>query len=106
LIEVARYGVSCREKIGSRTRRNGSQMREARLRPEFADLYPTLTPGQWEPAALIAEVVLARFLLLEISETPIQDRILNEEHFEFRGETPDGTPRIPRTSRSADRGDE
>ena len=35
-------------------------MREARLRPEFADLYPTLTPGQWEPAARVAEAVLAR----------------------------------------------
>jgi hypothetical protein len=81
-------------------------MREARLRPEFADLYPTLTPGQWEPAARVAEVVLARLLLLEISEAPLQDRILNEEHFEFRGETPDGAPRIPRTSRAADREEE
>jgi hypothetical protein len=63
-------------------------MREARLRPEFADLYPTLIPGQWESAARIAEVVLARLLLLEISEVPIQDRVLNEEHFEFRGDVP------------------
>ena len=61
-------------------------MREARLRSEFAHLYPTLTPGQWEPAARIAEVVLARLLLLEISEAPVKDRVLNEEHFEFRGE--------------------
>ena len=63
-------------------------MREARLRPEYADLYPTLTPGQWEPAARVAEVVLARLLLLEISDAPLQDRVLPEEHFEFRGETP------------------
>jgi hypothetical protein len=48
---------------------------------------------------------LARLLLLEISEAPLQDRILNEEHFEFRGETPDGAPRIPRTSRAPDRGE-
>ena len=82
----------------------GSGMREARLRPEFADLYPTLTPGQWEPAARVAEVVLARLLLLEISEAPFQDRILNEEHFEFRGETPDGAPRHTH-SRVADEGD-
>jgi hypothetical protein len=79
-------------------------MREARLRSEFADLYPTLTPGQWEPAARVAEVVLARLLLLEISEAPLHDRILNEEHFEFRGETPDGAPRHAR-SRAADEGD-
>jgi hypothetical protein len=70
-------------------------MREARLRPEFADLYPTLTPGQWEPAARVAEVVLARLLLLQISEAPLQDRLLDERHFEFRGETPDGNPRQP-----------
>jgi hypothetical protein len=49
-------------------------------------------------------VVLARLLLLEISEAPLHDRILNEEHFEFRGETPDGAPRHPR-SRAADEGE-
>lgn len=77
-------------------------MREARLRPEFADLYPTLTPGQWEPAARIAEVVLARFLLMQISEAPLQDRVLDERHFEFRGETPDGAPRMAPGSRAGD----
>jgi hypothetical protein len=76
-------------------------MREARLRPEFAQLYPTLTPGQWEPAARVAEAVLARLLLLEISEAPLQDRVLNEQHFDFRGESPDGSP--PGPSRAADR---
>jgi hypothetical protein len=76
-------------------------MREARLRPQYADLYPTLTPGLWEPAARVAEVVLARLLLLEISDTP--DRVLPEEHFEFRGETPDGTPRPGARGRSVDR---
>jgi diadenosine tetraphosphate (Ap4A) HIT family hydrolase len=81
----------------------GSRMREARLRPEFAHLYPTLTPGQWEPAARVAEVVLARLLLLEISEAPMHDRVLNEEHFEFRGETPDGAPRSSAASRAADK---
>jgi hypothetical protein len=77
-------------------------MREARLRPEFADLYPTLVPGQWEPAARVAEAVLARLLLMEISEAPPQDRILNEEHFEFRGEAPDSTPGL-KGMRAADR---
>jgi hypothetical protein len=81
-------------------------MREARLRPEFAELYPTLTPGQWEPAARVAEAVLARLLLLEISEAPLQDRTLNEKHFEFRGETPDGAPRRSGVSRAVDRAEE
>lgn len=78
-------------------------MREARLRQEFADLYPTLIPGQWEPAARVAEAVLARALLLEISEAPLKERVLNEDHFEFRGETPDGTPRASQGARTADR---
>jgi hypothetical protein len=78
-------------------------MREARLRPEFAHLYPTLTPGQWEPAARIAEVVLARLLLLEISEAPIQDRVLKEEHFEFRGDPPEWPPKAGGSSRAEDR---
>ena len=77
-------------------------MREARLRAEFADLYPTLTPGQWEPAARVAEAVLARLLLLEISEAPLQDRVLTEEHFEFRGEAPGGAPGASEGSRAAD----
>lgn len=80
-------------------------MREARLRPEFAHLYPTLTPGQWEPAARVAEAVLARLLLMEITDAPVQDRVLTEEHFEFRGETPDGAPRPPGGGRPKDRSD-
>jgi hypothetical protein len=78
-------------------------MREARLRPEFAHLYPTLTPSQWEPAARIAEVVLARLLLLEISDAPIQDRVLTEEHFEFRGDAPASSPGNTGSSRVEDR---
>ncbi|HXE58791.1 MAG TPA: hypothetical protein VNK43_12380 [Gemmatimonadales bacterium] len=68
-------------------------MREARLRPEFAHLYPGLTPGKWEPAARIAEAVLSRLRLLELSEVPAQDRVLNEEHFEFRGSAISVEPR-------------
>ena len=60
-------------------------MREARLRPEFAHLYPGLTPGQWESAARIAEAVLANLMLQEMAEAPASERVLPEEHFEFRG---------------------
>lgn len=77
-------------------------MREARLRPEYADLYPALTPGQWEPAARVAEAVLARLLLLEISDAPLQDRLLREEHFEFRGDPPEAPPGAAGKTRSAD----
>jgi hypothetical protein len=60
-------------------------MREARLRSEFAHLYPGLTPGEWEPAARIAEAVLANLMLQEMAEAPAAERVLPEEHFEFRG---------------------
>jgi hypothetical protein len=74
-------------------------MREARLRPEFADQYPELTPGQWEPAARIAEVVLARYLLQRMTDAP-GDR-LDENHFEFRGGA--GPDRVESRERAADR---
>jgi len=68
-------------------------MREARLRPEFAQLYPVLTPGEWEPAARIAEAVLANLLLRAMTDTPSPDRLLPEAHFEFRGGAPQGRRR-------------
>jgi hypothetical protein len=51
----------------------------------------------------VAEAVLARLLLLEGSDGPLQDRVLLEEHFEFRGVSPDGAPRAPGSARTADR---
>ncbi len=74
-------------------------MREARLRPEFAALYPGLTPGQWEPAARIAQAVLANMFLHEIGDAPLPDR-LNETHFEFRGGAE--APRADRGDRASD----
>jgi hypothetical protein len=62
-------------------------VREARLRPEFAELYPGLEPGAWEDATILAEQVLS-------------DRVLATEHFEFRGGDPAGRPPIARTRRT------
>ena len=78
-------------------------MREARLRPEFAQFYPELTPGQWEPAARIAEFVLARYLLQRMTESDSTDRALDESHFEFRGGA--DPERGPARERAADRSD-
>jgi hypothetical protein len=75
-------------------------MREARLRPEFADLYPELIPGHWEPASRIVEVVLARYLLQKMADTPVADRALTEAHFEFRGGA--DPPRSQRRARAVD----
>ncbi|HEX5576179.1 MAG TPA: hypothetical protein VFX42_09920, partial [Gemmatimonadales bacterium] len=53
------------------------QSREARLRPEFANLYPGLRPDEWASAAVMADRVLADSLLRG-SETAIRGRVLLE----------------------------
>jgi hypothetical protein len=60
--------------------------REARLKREFAGLYPGLKPGVWYNAAWLSARLFAR--------TPCDGRaesmanIVNEKHFEFRGGRP------------------
>jgi hypothetical protein len=58
--------------------------REARLKPEFAELYPPLDAGQWLPAA----VASARMLLWQTRQrgtTGLGMRTLDPRHFDFRG---------------------
>lgn len=59
-------------------------IREARLKPEFAHLYPPVSAGVWTPAAEVG----ARMLFWHLQLTGIVrlgERLLVEEHFEFRG---------------------
>jgi hypothetical protein len=61
-----------------------STARQARLKPEFAALYPPLTADVWEPAAEIG----ARELLWQVQQKGTEalgTRLLDERHFEFRG---------------------
>jgi hypothetical protein len=60
-------------------------VREARLKAEFAHLYPPLQPGQWESAALMADRVVAWLLRQPDRGYVAPDRVLRSEHFEFRG---------------------
>jgi hypothetical protein len=92
------------------------ERREARLKPEFAQLYPPIEAGHWELAGVIADRVLA-WLLNAHSDYVSVDRVLTKEHFEFRGisvtssDAPrsrirvgDGTPlssSVPTSARSA-----
>jgi len=58
--------------------------RECRLKPEFADEYPQLEAGVWEPAAEMG----AKLLLWQVQQqgtAALASRILDERHFEFRG---------------------
>jgi hypothetical protein len=59
-------------------------VREARLRPEWASLYPGLEAGVWMVAAELVPLVL-RHRLQERSTWEFTRRILVEEHFDFRG---------------------
>lgn len=58
-------------------------IREARLRVEYASLYPGVEPGVWLPATTVGQ----RLLLwhLATAATPQGERLMAEEHFEFRG---------------------
>jgi hypothetical protein len=58
-------------------------IREARLRPEFADLYPAVEAGVWLPATTVGQKLLLWHLAKAVS--PQGERLMGEEHFEFRG---------------------
>ena len=77
------------------------EVREARLRPEFAPMYPGLEPCTWQDAATLAEQMLTEHLLQPSPGYMLSERVLSKEHFEFRGGISGSRPRISRT-RSTD----
>jgi hypothetical protein len=74
-------------------------VREARLKPEFADEYPGMTPGVWLPVRELARLLLERVYARRREGRPA--RTFDPTHFEFRGG--DTSPRRPVTrTRSTD----
>jgi hypothetical protein len=59
-------------------------LREARLRPEWGELYPALRAGKWESAAVLADRRMADSLLRGTG-TALHGRVLPDAHFDFRG---------------------
>jgi hypothetical protein len=59
-------------------------VREARLRPEWAHLYPGLEAEVWMVAAQLVPLVL-RHRLQDQPTWEFTHRILLDEHFDFRG---------------------
>ena len=57
--------------------------REARLKREFAQLYPGLKPGIWYNAAWLSARQFAR-----VRWADSISKMVNEQHFEFRGGRP------------------
>jgi hypothetical protein len=79
--------------------------REARLKSKYARLYPGLKAGIWRPVeALIREITDLLHQDRSRSGVITGDRLLHDEHFEFRGASarPDGLPE--RSTRLADSG--
>ena len=76
------------------------ELREARLRAEFAPLYPGLEPGAWQDAAALAERMLTDHLLPPSPGYMLSEQVLAKEHFEFRGGDHRNRPRIARTRRT------
>ncbi len=59
--------------------------REARLKPEYAHLYPYLEPGAWDRASTIAIRTLEAMAQQLEAQQPSKGRALIEQHFDFRG---------------------
>ncbi len=77
--------------------------REARLRPEYAPLYPSIRPGEWRPVAEILDTIkAARLLGHRTSAEFLRGRLLEDQHFEFRGQSPAPPKRPGSRSRVTD----
>ena len=58
-------------------------LREACLKPEFAHLYPGLTPGTWYKASWISARQFAREPCDGVASSIA--RMVDDSHFDFRG---------------------
>jgi hypothetical protein len=60
-------------------------VRQAKLKPEWADRYPTLPARMWTSAARLAELVASYRGAPQKAGKVKKDRTLPETEFEFRG---------------------
>lgn len=69
--------------------------RQARLRSEYAGLYPGLKPGVWMPVERLLSLV-TDLIHKDRSKSGVitGPRLLHEDHFEYRGSSarPEGLP--------------
>jgi hypothetical protein len=76
-------------------------VREARLRPEYSDLYLGVDPGVWFTAATLSDFLAARANRHRLSPEPF-GRVLDPQHFEFRGGVHGALPRRGARERATD----
>ena len=58
-------------------------VRQAMLKPAFAHLYPGIPANEWQPAAVMIDLVVG--LKSSGARSVTRDRVLDCPHFEFRG---------------------
>jgi len=63
-------------------------LRRTRLDPQFGPLYSEIPAGHWIPAWQAATRRAERLWREEGAEALVEGRLLNENHFQFRGGTP------------------
>ncbi len=76
-------------------------VREGRLRPEFAHLYPGIPAGTWMLAATLAKHLLNGMIADGKQAPAINVRLMDDAHFEFRGGR--DAARTHRSARAGDR---
>jgi hypothetical protein len=87
-----------------RGRRIRADVRQALLKSGSAHLYPGIPPGEWQPAAVMVDMVLA-LRTAPGGSAQARIRVLDERHFEFRGRLSAGAQDDQRRSRLEDRKD-
>jgi hypothetical protein len=65
-----------------------TEVRQAKLKPECAERYPTLPARMWTSATWLADLVASK--RGDRLEAPYAQRTLSEADFEFRGGPPRG----------------
>jgi hypothetical protein len=94
--------MSERQRAGVQGRAR-ADVRQALLKSGYAHLYPGIPPGEWQPAAVMADQVLALRLAPPHRHPQARGRVLDERHFQFRGLPSAGTQDDQRRSRLEDR---
>jgi hypothetical protein len=87
-----------------RGRKVRADVRQALLKSGFAHLYPGISPGEWQPAAVMSKQVKA-LRSSTTDSTSTRHRALDARHFEFRGRLSAGALDDQRRSRLEDRRD-
>ena len=75
------------------------RLRQAKLKKKFGALYPEIPADHWIPAWLAVTRRAHRVWSERGADAMIEDRLLPDEHFEFRG----GIPRAPTWSAAPER---